>query len=178
MTGERARPHETTQGWQGDTRAASALRPTASPGTPAAAARGSAPPVEKQPHAAGASEAGFARTNADAGVKAHTAQAPDANAAASNAQRPLGTGFMGDPGLGGQHDDPQPYDNDFRKDYDAHYANTGASFDEYRRAYCTAPRSDATSGIAGPTGRAWKRMRARTGSRDIRKADGSASRRP
>ncbi|WP_042270596.1 hypothetical protein [Paraburkholderia heleia] len=135
MTGERARPHETTQGWQGDTRAASALRPTASPGTPAAAARGSAPPVEKQPHAAGASEAGFARTNADAGVKAHTAQAPDANAAASNAQRPLGTGFMGDPGLGGQHDDPQPYDNDFRKDYDAHYANTGASFDEYRRAY-------------------------------------------
>ncbi|MCP3716253.1 hypothetical protein [Paraburkholderia sp. CNPSo 3281] len=133
MTGERARPHEATHGWQGDTRAASAARPTPSTGTPAG--RGATAGVEKQPHAAGASEAGFARTNPDAGVKAHTAQAHDGNAAASNAQRPSGTGFMGDPGLGSQHDDQQPYDNEFRKDYDAHYANTGASYDEYRRAY-------------------------------------------
>ncbi|MEX3980836.1 hypothetical protein AB4Y45_17875 [Paraburkholderia sp. EG287A] len=114
MTGERAKPHEVTHGWHGDTRAASAARPTPSPGAPAAAGRGSTPAGEKQPH---------------------TAQAHDGNAAASNAQRPSGTGFMGDPGLGGQHDDQQPYDNEFRKDYDAHYANTGASFDEYRRAY-------------------------------------------
>lgn len=114
MTGERAKPHEVTHGWHGDTRAASAARPNPAPGAPAAAGRGSTPAGEKPPHAP---------------------QAHDANAAASNAQRPSGTGFMGDPGLGGQHDDQQPYDNEFRKDYDAHYANTGASFDEYRRAY-------------------------------------------
>ncbi|MCP3727700.1 hypothetical protein M3I53_32035 [Paraburkholderia sp. CNPSo 3272] len=112
--GERARPHEVTHGWQGDTRAASAARPMPTQAAPATAARGPATAGEKQPH---------------------TAQAHDANTAASNAQRPSGTGFMGDPGLGSQHDDQQPYDSEFRKDYDAHYANTGASYDEYRRAY-------------------------------------------
>jgi len=97
--------------------------------------RGSTLHVQKQPHASGASEAGFARANADAGAKAHSAQAPDGHAAASNAQRPSGTGFMGDPGLGTHQDDQNPYDKEFRKDYDAHYADTGASYDEYRRAY-------------------------------------------
>ena len=28
-----------------------------------------------------------------------------------------------------------PYDDDFREDHDAHYASTGASYDEYQRAY-------------------------------------------
>ena len=135
MGGEHARQHEATHGWHGDTRAASAVRPTPSPGTSTAAGRGSTPPLEKQPHASGASEAGFARTNPDAGGKVHTAQAPDGSAAAPNAQRPLGTGFIGDPGLGAQHGDPHPDDNEFKKDYDTHYANTGASYDEYRRAY-------------------------------------------
>ncbi|MCP3707081.1 hypothetical protein M3I54_08800 [Paraburkholderia sp. CNPSo 3274] len=163
MTGEHARQQEATHGRQGDTPAASAVRPAPSPGTPAAArtdvhgaafsvadtnaaagmqqvstrtdGRGSTPPVEKQPHASGASEAGFAGTNTDAGVKAHSAQSADGKSAASNAQRQSGTGFMGDPGLGTQQGDAYPYDSEFRKDYDAHYANTGGSYDEYRRAY-------------------------------------------
>jgi hypothetical protein len=157
------RQHEATHGRQGDTPAASAVRPTPSAGSPAAArtdihsaafsvadtnaaagmrqastrtdGRGSNPPMEKQPRASGASDAGVAHTNTDAGGKSHTAQAPDGDSAASKAQRPSGTGFMGDPGLGNPQDDAYPYDGDFKKDYDAHYANTGASYDEYRRAY-------------------------------------------
>lgn len=39
------------------------------------------------------------------------------------------SGDMGDPL------DNAPYDNEFREDYDSHYADTGASYDEYRRAY-------------------------------------------
>jgi hypothetical protein len=150
-----------THGRQGDTPAASSVRPTPSPGIPAAAkadlhgtalssadpnaaagmqqvstrtdGRGSNPPMGKQSHAPSASDAGFARTNTDAGLRSHTAQAHDGNPAASKAQRP--TGFMGDPGLGTPQGDASQYDSEFRKDYDAHYANTGASFDVYRRAY-------------------------------------------
>jgi hypothetical protein len=41
---------------------------------------------------------------------------------------------MGEPVTGTPLDDA-PYDDEFREDYDAHYANTGASYDEYQRAY-------------------------------------------
>ncbi|WP_232071701.1 hypothetical protein [Paraburkholderia pallida] len=45
-----------------------------------------------------------------------------------------GTGLVGDPVMGTPLDDDDLYDSEFRKDYDAHYANTGVSYDEYRRA--------------------------------------------
>jgi hypothetical protein len=155
MAGERARP--------GDTPAASAARTTPSPGAPAAArtdplgtafpstdpnaaaatrpvsaradGRESAPHMEKPAQASGVPHAGFARANADAGAKPHIAQASDGNPAASKAERPQGTGFMGDPGLGTAHEDAYQYDSELRKEYDAHFAKTGASYDEYRRAY-------------------------------------------
>jgi hypothetical protein len=43
-------------------------------------------------------------------------------------------GLSGDPILGAPLDD-DPYDTEYRKDYDANYAGTGTSFDEYRTAY-------------------------------------------
>ena len=41
---------------------------------------------------------------------------------------------VGDPLMGTPLDDDL-YESEFRRDYNAHYANTGASYDEYRRAY-------------------------------------------
>jgi hypothetical protein len=53
---------------------------------------------------------------------------------ATRAERPLSTGFVGDPMLGASLDD-DPYDDEFRKDYDTHYAGTGEPYDDYQRAY-------------------------------------------
>jgi hypothetical protein len=44
------------------------------------------------------------------------------------------TGPVGDPMMSIPLDDA-PYDDEFRDDYDTHYASTGASYDEYQRAY-------------------------------------------
>jgi hypothetical protein len=82
-----------------------------------------------------------AETNAAAGLRQAAARAearanpPTLVEKLPKSQSPLATGFMGDPGLGSAQDDAYPDENEFRKDYDAHYASTGASYDEFRRAY-------------------------------------------
>ncbi|MGT2477700.1 hypothetical protein [Paraburkholderia terrae] len=45
-----------------------------------------------------------------------------------------GAGLVGDPIMGTPLEE-FPYDDEFRTEYDARYANTGSSYDEYRRAY-------------------------------------------
>jgi hypothetical protein len=58
----------------------------------------------------------------------------DDSTSGATTERKSGTGLMGEPVTGTPLDDA-PYDDEFREDYDAHYANTGASYDEYQRAY-------------------------------------------
>jgi hypothetical protein len=202
MARDYARLHAATRGRQGDTPAASAVRPKPSPGIPAAArtdmhgtvfssvdpnaaagmrqvstrpdGRGSTPPMEKQPHASGASDAGFARTNTDAGLKSHTAQAPGGNSVASNSQRP--TRLMGDPGLGPRRTTHTRTTVNSERTT-PHYANTGTSCDEYRRACSHGATLGRDERYRGADWRASKRVRAQIGSRAIRKADGSGSKR-
>ncbi|MFX1676420.1 hypothetical protein PWR63_29900 [Paraburkholderia sp. A2WS-5] len=160
MADELARQNEATRGRQGNTPAASAVRTTPATVTPAAAiddmqgtafsstdpnlrqvstrteGRGPTPPIGKPSYATDVSRAGFARTNQDAGVKSHTAQASDGNPPAPKARRSLATGNRDEPGrLGTPQDDADWRESEFRRDYDARYANTGASYDEHRRGY-------------------------------------------
>jgi hypothetical protein len=131
-----ARHNETIHARQGDTPVGPTARPeppASAPAAPRTEAHSAAFSVADTNAAVGLRQAAT-RANADGGSKSHTAQAPEA-AAASKAQRPMGTGFMGDPGLGNPQDEAVADDSDFRKDFDAHYANSGASYDEYRRAY-------------------------------------------
>ncbi|HEX7912542.1 MAG TPA: hypothetical protein VF534_31245, partial [Paraburkholderia sp.] len=70
----------------------------------------------------------------DAGVTSRAAYSPDDHMSGIRAEPTSGTSHVGDPVVGTPQDDA-PYDDKFREDYDVHYANTGASYDEYRRAY-------------------------------------------
>ncbi|NLP63097.1 hypothetical protein [Paraburkholderia sacchari] len=118
--------------------------------TTRAEARGSTSPTGKQSHESGVDQAGFGRMDTCAGLKSHAAQPTDGTSAASKAQRPqgpqhpqypqhpqhpLGSGYMGDPGLGTPRDGAGQADSEFREDYETYYENTGASYDEYRRAH-------------------------------------------
>ncbi|SEJ14633.1 hypothetical protein [Paraburkholderia diazotrophica] len=100
--------------------------------------RRSEPSMEQRQQLSGVPDVGFARTSAgvDADLKSRAAAPSDSSAgtAGAKAQQTSGTGLVGDPVMGTPLDD-DPYDDEFRKDYDAHYANTGGSYDEYRRAY-------------------------------------------
>ncbi|WP_433706243.1 hypothetical protein [Paraburkholderia sacchari] len=164
MAGKYAMQKEAMRAQQGDTPAALAVRTTPSSGTTAAAGpdvdvhgsafsstdpnlrqistraerRGSTPPIGKQSPASGVDQAGFGRMDTDAGLKSHAAQATDGTSAASKAprpQHPLGSGYMGDPGLGTPQDGAGQDDSEFREDYETYYENTGASYDEYRCAH-------------------------------------------
>jgi hypothetical protein len=122
-------PHEATRGKPAETPAAAAVQAAPSPATSAAKTEAHAAPFS------------VAETNAAAGLRQAAARAearanpPTLVEKLPKSQSPLATGFMGDPGLGSAQDDAYPDENEFRKDYDAHYANTGASYDEFRRAY-------------------------------------------
>ena len=98
--------------------------------------RGSNPTMENQQRPSSASNAGVTRTfvGGDAGLKARTGYSPDDATNAAKGERRPNTGLAGDRVTGTPLND-DPDDNEFRRDYDAHYANTGAPYDEYRRAY-------------------------------------------
>ncbi|CAD6513423.1 hypothetical protein ACFQ3P_03440 [Paraburkholderia sabiae] len=84
-------------------------------------------------------DVGIARSTAGVtdDMKSRNARPSDSNEAreAIAAAEPTPrTGLVGDPIMGTPLEE-FPYDDEFRKDYDARYANTGSSYDEYRRAY-------------------------------------------
>ncbi|MEX3936661.1 hypothetical protein AB4Y32_33640 [Paraburkholderia phymatum] len=97
---------------------------------------GSDPSMEQKQQLSGVPDAGRARTSAgvDADLKSQAAFPPDDSRSGAKARQTSGTGLVGDPVMGTPLDDDH-YDDEFRRDYDAHYADTGASYDEYRRAY-------------------------------------------
>ncbi|BCG05412.1 hypothetical protein PPGU19_099800 (plasmid) [Paraburkholderia sp. PGU19] len=80
-------------------------------------------------------DVGLARTSSDvpAQLKGGVTHLSDNTTNAVHAERSSMTGLVGDPIMGTPLEDP--YDDEFRKDFDAHYADTGSSYDEYRRAY-------------------------------------------
>lgn len=86
--------------------------------------------------ASGVPDAGIARTarDVDAGLKSRAAHSPDPRSRASQAEHATAARHAGDP-LPGTSLDDDPYDDELRKDYEAYFAKTGASYDEYRRAY-------------------------------------------
>lgn len=65
----------------------------------------------------------------DSGLNSSLNRSPDNGPNQSMSRERVGDPLMGTP----LEDDP--YESEFRRDYNAHYANTGASYDEYRRAY-------------------------------------------
>ena len=81
-------------------------------------------------------DVGLARTTAGVAdeLKSRGARSSDYRAGVAAQEAASGTGLVGDPIMGTPPED-LPYDDDFRRDYDARYADTGASYDEYRRAY-------------------------------------------
>lgn len=84
----------------------------------------------------GVPDVGATRTSADvaAGLRSRAVYPSDDATGATQTQRNFRSGLGGDPVIAPPPDD-DPYDVDFRKDYDDHYANTGGSYDEYHRAY-------------------------------------------
>lgn len=80
-------------------------------------------------------DVGLARTSSDvsAQLKGSVTHPADSATNAVHPERSRTTGLVGDPIMGTPLEDP--YDDEFRKDFDAHYADTGSSYDEYRRAY-------------------------------------------
>jgi len=96
------------------------------------------PPSMQQTQRQGSTvpDVGLARSSStvSARLKDSVNQPSDGSASAARAERTPMTGLVGDPIMGTPLED-DPYDDEFRKDYDAHYADTGSSFDEYRRAY-------------------------------------------
>jgi hypothetical protein len=98
--------------------------------------RRSSPSMEQQQQLSGVPDVGLARTSVgvDADLKSRAASPPDDSMSGARGEQTSGTGLVGDPVMGTPLDD-DPYDDAFRRDYDARYANTGASYDEYRRAY-------------------------------------------
>ena len=65
----------------------------------------------------------------DSGLNSSLNRSPDNGPNQSMSRERVGDPLMGTPL------DDDPYESEFRRDYNAHYANTGASYDEYRRAY-------------------------------------------
>ncbi|SFU23950.1 hypothetical protein [Paraburkholderia aspalathi] len=96
---------------------------------------GSGPSVDQRQQS-GAPDVGLPRTaeGVDADLKSRAAAPLDDSTSAANVQHISRTRLMDDP-VTDNPLDGDPYDDEFRKDYEAHYANTGASYDEYRRAY-------------------------------------------
>lgn len=96
----------------------------------------SSPSVQQRQPLSGVPDVGLARTSAgvNADLKSRAASPPDASTGAAKVQQTSGTGLVGDPLMATPLED-DPYDDELRKDYDANYANSGASYDEYRRAY-------------------------------------------
>ncbi|WP_143749474.1 hypothetical protein [Caballeronia arvi] len=104
--------------------------------TTRAEGRSSAPSVVRKPQLSAEPDVGLARTSAsvDGDLSSRAASRPDASSSAEKAQQTSETGLVGDPLIGTPLED-DPYDDAFRSDYDARYANTGAPYDESRRAY-------------------------------------------
>ncbi|MEM5326331.1 hypothetical protein VSR34_06940 [Paraburkholderia sp. JHI2823] len=68
-------------------------------------------------------------SSSDSGLNSSLNRSPDNGPNQSMSRERVGDPLMGTPL------DDDPYESEFRRDYNAHYANTGASYDEYRRAY-------------------------------------------
>ncbi|MEM5367681.1 hypothetical protein V4C53_16795 [Paraburkholderia azotifigens] len=96
---------------------------------------GSHAAMEQKQYARDVPDYGLARTSADvdADVRSRAVLRPDDGMSAAKAQPTSATGLVGDPVMGTPLDDDP--EDDYRRDYDAHYASSGASYDEYRRAY-------------------------------------------
>lgn len=67
-------------------------------------------------------------------VTTRTATAPERTASAAQPQPTSTRGLVGDPVMGTPIDDAS-YETEVRKDYDANYANSGMSYEEYCAAY-------------------------------------------
>ncbi|QGZ59664.1 hypothetical protein [Paraburkholderia acidiphila] len=67
-------------------------------------------------------------------VTTRTTTEPEAAAYAAGAQQTSTRGLVGDPVMGTPLDDAS-YETEVRKDYDANYANSGMSYEEYWAAY-------------------------------------------
>ncbi|MBP0595409.1 hypothetical protein J8I87_38345 [Paraburkholderia sp. LEh10] len=95
----------------------------------------STPHIQSRQSMSSVPDVRVARTSegVDAGLKSRAARSPQGSIT-EKAEHTYETGRFRDPVKGAMLDDG-PLDDEFRKDYDAHYANTGASYDEYRRAY-------------------------------------------
>ncbi|MEM5314495.1 hypothetical protein [Paraburkholderia sp. JHI869] len=108
-------------------RAASSAAPKAADKTQQATTRtehhGSIPWGYAASQEAGAPEAGATRGALDDNPKSGSAKAEPPS------------GYAGDPNLGAPLPKDEAHESELRKDYEAHYASTGASYDEYRRAY-------------------------------------------
>ncbi|MPW21330.1 hypothetical protein GCT13_31755 [Paraburkholderia sp. CNPSo 3157] len=140
--------------------------------------RESSPSMEQQQQLSGVPDVGLAHTSAgvDADLKSRSAFPPDDSMSAARGEQTSGTGLVGDPVMGTPLDD-DPYDDEFRKDYDAlttqtwvrHMMNIGVPTH-------MAPRLDRTSDIAGMTGNGLNRVPASIGSRAIQKVARNDSR--
>lgn len=97
---------------------------------------GSTASMDKLPPQSGAplTELPSAPHDADAALKPHAPHPLDDSMSRAKTGPTSEKGLMGNPVIGTHFDDAS-HDSEFREDYDAHYANTGASYDEYRRAY-------------------------------------------
>ncbi|MFM0631080.1 hypothetical protein [Paraburkholderia xenovorans] len=97
---------------------------------------GSTSSVENRQELPGEPRVGHTRTpeGARGSVRSTAAAYSSDDSTGTTTARKSGTGLMGEPDTATPVDDT-PYDAEFRADYDAHYANTGASYDEYQRAY-------------------------------------------
>ncbi|MBN3751662.1 hypothetical protein G3N95_01835 [Paraburkholderia sp. Tr-20389] len=91
---------------------------------------------QKQRQVSEVPDVGLARTSSDvsARLKGGTGRPSAGGMSSVRAEQSPMTGLVGDPIIGTPLDD-DPYDDEFRKDYETHYADTGGSYDEYRRAY-------------------------------------------
>jgi hypothetical protein len=94
------------------------------------------PSMEQKQQLSGVPDVRLARTSAgvEADLKSRASSQPDDSKNVAKTPQTSETGLVGDPVMGTPLED-DPYDDAFRRDYDARYANTGASYDEYRRAY-------------------------------------------
>ena len=88
-------------------------------------------PASREPSATDAGTAHPAPQ--DENLKSRAAQSFAGNASAAKAEPPPGTGYAGDPNLGMAQD--EAHERELRRNYEAQFASTGASYDEYRRAY-------------------------------------------
>ena len=98
---------------------------------------GSTASVQSGQQLTGVPDVGLARPPEDAfaGVKSpRAAYSPEDSTSGIKTEETAGTGLVGDPVAGIPMDDT-PYVDELREEYDAHYASTGASYDEYQRAY-------------------------------------------